>query len=61
MSSEAPSTGTPVAGVTGATADASTLVATRGRDFLKLTALGTGDGVRDTLVKMAAAWGGPSR
>ena len=56
MTSERPMGAVPVAGVTDAFADPSTLVACRGRDYLKLTALSTGPGAGKALAGLAAAW-----
>ncbi len=56
MASERPTGAAPVAGVTGAFADPSTLVACRGRDYLKLTALSAGPGAGKALGDLAAAW-----
>ena len=56
MASERPAAAAPVAGVTDAFADPSTLVACRGRDYLKLTALSAGPGAGKALAGIAAAW-----
>ena len=55
LESERPVSASPVAGMAGSWADTTTLVATRGRDYLKLTALAEGDS-RRTLVALAAGW-----
>ena len=56
MAAERPTGATPVAGVADGFADPSTLVACRGRDYLKLTALSAGPGAGKTLAGIAAAW-----
>ncbi len=56
MASERPAAAVPVAGVADAFADPSTLVACRGRDYLKLTALSAGPGAGKALFAVAAAW-----
>ncbi len=56
MASERPTGAAPVAGVTDAFADPSTLVACRDRDYLKLTALSAGPGAAKPLAALAVAW-----
>jgi hypothetical protein len=54
MLAERPTAATPVLGIADAFVDPSTLVATRGRDYLKLTALASGG--EKALAELAAAW-----
>jgi hypothetical protein len=54
MLAERPRSAVPTAGVADAFVDPSTLVAIRGRDYLKLTALASG--AEKALVGIAAAW-----
>jgi hypothetical protein len=56
MLADRPTAAVPVAEVAGAFGDANTLVATRGRDYLKLTALTEGRDARKALAGLAAAW-----
>ena len=56
MQAERPADAAPLAGVAGAFADSSTLVATRGADYLKLTALAAGDDAARAMAGIAAAW-----
>lgn len=56
MAAERPAASTPVAGAQDAFSDAATLVATTGRDYLKLTALSTGPAAGPALAGVAAAW-----
>jgi hypothetical protein len=56
MLAERPLAAAPVASVAGALGDATTLVAARGRDYLKLTALTEGRDARKALASLAAAW-----
>jgi len=58
MDAERPAAATAVAGVPAAVADATTLLSVRGRDYLKLTALGSGGGTARALAGLAAAWYG---
>jgi Family of unknown function (DUF6599) len=54
MLAERPTAASPVVGLADAFADPSTLVAIRGRDYLKLTALSSG--AENALAGIAAAW-----
>jgi len=54
MLAERPGAATPMPGIADAYADPSTLVAIRGRDYLKLTALASG--AEKALAGLAAAW-----
>ena len=54
MLAERPNAATPVPGIADAFVDPSTLVAIRGRDYLKLTALASG--AEKALADLAAAW-----
>ncbi len=54
MLAERPNAATPVPGIADAFVDPSTLVAIRGRDYLKLTALASG--AEEALAGLAAAW-----
>lgn len=56
LASERPAGAAEVPGSQGAVADASTLLAVRGRDFLKLTVVASGPGGEAALRAMAAAW-----
>jgi Family of unknown function (DUF6599) len=56
MLTERPAAALPVAGIAGAFGDATTLVATRGRDYLKLTALAEGETTGKALASVAGAW-----
>ncbi|MBZ5589466.1 MAG: hypothetical protein LAO05_12970 [Acidobacteriia bacterium] len=56
MEAERPSKAAPVPGMPDAFADATTLVSTRGGDYLKLTALGAGDAPPKALASVASAW-----
>jgi hypothetical protein len=56
LASERPTSAAPVPGVADAFSDPSTLVACRGRDYLKLTALSAGPGAAKALAGLAAAW-----
>ena len=56
LAAERPGSATTVADLTGAVADASTLLAVRGRDYLKLTAMATGPAVDVAMRGVAAAW-----
>ncbi|OFV79458.1 MAG: hypothetical protein A2Y78_04910 [Acidobacteria bacterium RBG_13_68_16] len=56
MLAERPNAATPLPGIADAFVDPSTLVAIRGRDYLKLTALASG--AEKALVGIAAAWAG---
>ncbi len=58
MDSERPSAATAVAGLPAAFADPTTLLAVRGPDYLKLTALGSGAGAARALAGIAEAWHG---
>jgi hypothetical protein len=55
MSAERPSQSMPVAGLDRAFSDATTLVATRGRDYLKLTTLGNDAASAEMLARLARA------
>ncbi|MGV8040502.1 MAG: DUF6599 family protein [Thermoanaerobaculaceae bacterium] len=61
LASERPGSASEVAGLAGAVADPSTLLAVRGRDYLKLTAMSTGPAADAAMHAVAAAWlaGGP--
>jgi len=56
MESERPAAAEPVSGMPDAFADATTLVSVRGPDYLKLTALGSGELSSRPLTTVAAAW-----
>jgi hypothetical protein len=56
MLAERPGAAAPVRGVAEAFSDAATLVATRGRDYLKLTALASGADAQKALAGLAGAW-----
>ncbi len=56
MSAERPTAAAPAAGVQGAFSDATVLVAVRGRDYLKLTALTEAVDSKRPLAAIAAAW-----
>jgi hypothetical protein len=56
MLSERPTAAAPIPGVEGAVGDATTLVVTRGRDYLKLTALAEGATTHTALAGVAGAW-----
>ena len=56
MNAERPTQATPVPGLQNAFSDAFTLVATRERDYLKLTVLGSDSTAPETLVRLARAW-----
>jgi Family of unknown function (DUF6599) len=56
METERPGDAVPLAGVAGAFVDPSTLVAARGGDYLKLTALAAGDEAARAMAGIAAAW-----
>jgi len=56
MLAERPTASTPVAGLADTFADATTLVAVRGRDYLKLVALAEGAAAREPLAAVASAW-----
>ncbi len=56
LASERPTSAVTVPGVADAFSDPSTLVACRGRDYLKLTALSAGPGAGKALAGIAAAW-----
>jgi hypothetical protein len=53
---EHPAASRPVPGVAGAFSDSSVLVATSGRDFLKITALSSDPAASTALERLAAAW-----
>ncbi len=57
LAAETPPAAAPVAGVPGAVAAGEQLLAVRGSDFLKLTALTPGPGAPPALLALAAAWG----
>lgn len=56
MLAERPGAAAPVPGVGDAFGDAATVVATRGRDYLKVTALAPGAEAQKALAGLAAAW-----
>jgi len=56
MLAERPGAAAPVPGLADAFGDAATLVATRGRDYLKVTALASGAEAQSSLAALAAAW-----
>jgi hypothetical protein len=56
LGAERPGDVTPVAGVPGAVADPTSLLAQRGRDYLKLTAMVDDPAARPVLERFAAAW-----
>jgi hypothetical protein len=56
LESERSSEATPIAAVPGAVGDATTLMAQRGPDYLKLTAMGDEPAARELLARLAAAW-----
>jgi len=56
MAAEQPSQATPLDGAPHVLLDASLLVATHGRDYLKLTVLGDNVASRETLSRLARAW-----
>lgn len=56
LAAEQPGGASEVPGLTGAVADSSTLLAVRGRDYLKLTAMSTGPATDAALRALAAAW-----
>lgn len=53
---ERPAAAAPVSGATDAVSDGSVLLAVRGRDLLKLTALGTDPNAGAILARIATAW-----
>jgi hypothetical protein len=56
MLAERPGDAVPVPGMADAFGDSGTLVAKRGRDYLKLTALASGAEPHEALATLAAAW-----
>ena len=56
MESERPAAAAPLPGSPDAFADETTLVTTRGNDYLKLTSLGAGGAASRALATIAAAW-----
>ena len=56
LDADRPRTAAPLAGASAAVGDGNVLLATRGRDLLKLTALTTDPGGREALGALAAAW-----
>ncbi len=56
MLAERPTAATPVAGLADGFADATTLVAVHGRDYLKLVTLAEGVAAREPLAALADAW-----
>lgn len=56
LAAERPGDVTAVTGFSGAVADASTLLARQGRDYLKLTALVDDPAAREALERIAVAW-----
>ncbi len=58
MDAERPAAATAVEGLPAAVSDPTTLLSVRGRDYLKLTALGSGAGTARALAGVAAAWHG---
>ncbi|HPC84385.1 MAG TPA: hypothetical protein P5234_03570 [Thermoanaerobaculaceae bacterium] len=56
LAAERPAEASEIEGLPGAVADATTLLAVKGRDYLKLTAMAAGPGVDATLRAIAAVW-----
>jgi hypothetical protein len=56
MVAERPGAASPVPGLANAFGDTATVVATRGRDYLKVTALASGAEAQKALAALAAAW-----